>query len=549
MSVSFKAGEYTRKTEDIINEICDVLDNNGKAEQAKSLRDYKNQIENEKKIRVAFVGQFSSGKSSIISALTGNKHIKIGSDVTTQESCSYEWGNFLLVDTPGLHNNDTHDERAAEAIKTADLIVYCITSELFTPNTLNDFKNLAYEKNYISKMILVINKLSMEAADDTDELISNYVKTLNESLAPNSLDEINHCFVDVLDFIKGVERNRPVKIKNSRFENFIVLLNDFLNQKGLMCKLLTPILTAESVLGEVFVDEAETLFDEAERKTLSRLERTIKNLRLQANNEWDRILIRNTLEFSGEAFNLIDSVMQGEVVNAETAYEQLVNDTCSKIFDELNEHSEAMQEKLDEEISEIENSKQAQYYISELEKTITLDVNSEKNKKGSGLFKTVFGSTKDVVKKQVGAFTEESIKSTVKKVGKKIGHKFKPWEATKLAKNIGKFAEFFGPAMDVIELGIDIYETVAENKEAQKALNERREIRKSIEETAKEIRLSFDEQKSDFIEEVFNSRLDFLHEKEEEILKRKEDASGYNRKIAEYKAQLEELNKMIISNS
>lgn len=549
MSVLFKAGEYTRKTEDIINEICDVLEKNGKHEQSESLKEYKSQIEKEEKIRVAFVGQFSSGKSSIISALTGNRHIKIGSDVTTQESCDYEWGNFLLTDTPGLHNNDTHDELAAEAIKTADLIVYCITSELFTPNTLNDFKNLAYEKNYISKMILVVNKLSMEAADDTDELISNYVKTLNESLAPNSLDEINHCFVDVLDYIKGVERNRPVKIKNSRFENFIGLLNDFLNQKGLMCKLLTPILTAESVLADVFVDEAETLFDEAERKTLSRLERTIKSLRLKANNEWDRILIRNTLDFSGESFSLIDRVMQGEVVNAETAYEQLVNDTCHKITCELNEYSEAVQESLEEEISEIENSKQAQYYINELEKTIKLDVNGEKTKKGSGIFKTVFGSTKDVVKKQIGGLTEETLKSTVKKVGKKIGHKFKPWEATKLAKNIGKFAEVLGPVMDVLELGLDVYETVAENKEAQKALDERREIRKSIEETAKEIRISFDEQKSGFIDEVFNTRLDMLHDKEEEILKRKEDASGYNRKISEFKTQLETLNKMIISNS
>lgn len=549
MNVSFKAGEYTRKTEEIISEICETFENNGKTAEADALRNYKKQIDEKERIRIAFIGQWSSGKSSIISALTENNQIKISSDVATQESTDYEWGDFLLTDTPGLHNNDDHDEKAANAIKTADLIVYCITSELFTPNTLADFKNLAFEKNYLSKMILVINKLGMEACESRDELIANYTKSLNESLEPHSLDEINHCFTDVDDYKKGKVKDKRSRIEKSRFEIFIELLNNFIKEKGLMCRLLTPVHTAEEILNGALISEAETPLEEAERTVLSKAETAIKNIRRKADNEWNRVLIENSLIFSGKAYNLLDSVMQDDGVNAETEMEKIIHDTYTAITEDLENCIETARESIKLEMKNIEDTPQAQFYLRELKKELNPGIEGVDSKKSSGVFNKVFSSAKDVIKDKAADVSQESIKNVITKVADKVNKKFKPWGKIKLAQKIGDALKFVGPALDVLELGMNVYETISENKQANKVLESRRQQRKAIEDAARGIRDDFNEQKAEFIETEFNSKIEMLHELEAENIKRKTDINDFNKKIREFKIRLEELNKEILSET
>ena len=59
-------------------------------------------LQDRKELRLAFVGQYSSGKSTIISALTGRKDIKIDANVATDHVSEYKWNNIVLMDTPGI---------------------------------------------------------------------------------------------------------------------------------------------------------------------------------------------------------------------------------------------------------------------------------------------------------------------------------------------------------------------------------------------------------------------------------------------------------------
>lgn len=66
---------------------------------------------------VAFVGQYSAGKSTIISALTGRWDIHIDADIATDTTASYDWNGIKLIDTPGLFTDrPKHDEITYEAI-------------------------------------------------------------------------------------------------------------------------------------------------------------------------------------------------------------------------------------------------------------------------------------------------------------------------------------------------------------------------------------------------------------------------------------------------
>ncbi|MHC5719116.1 MAG: GTPase, partial [Nostoc sp.] len=69
-------------------------------------------------LTVAFVGQYSAGKSTMMSALTGRRDIHIGADITTDKTTSYDWNGIQLIDTPGLFTDrKDHDEITYEAIR------------------------------------------------------------------------------------------------------------------------------------------------------------------------------------------------------------------------------------------------------------------------------------------------------------------------------------------------------------------------------------------------------------------------------------------------
>lgn len=62
-------------------------------------------------LKVAFIGQYSAGKSTIISAITGRRDIKIDADIATDKTTNYIWNSINLVDTPGLFTDrKDHDE-------------------------------------------------------------------------------------------------------------------------------------------------------------------------------------------------------------------------------------------------------------------------------------------------------------------------------------------------------------------------------------------------------------------------------------------------------
>ena len=131
------------------------------------------EVEDESRLKIAFVGQHNAGKSTIVSALTKDKSIKISSNVETDETASYEWNDVLLYDTPGLYAGvkSTHDASALEAIKKSDVLIFCITSSLFDDLMIENFVDLAYNKAYKRKIVLIVNKMSQLSNGDYQKII------------------------------------------------------------------------------------------------------------------------------------------------------------------------------------------------------------------------------------------------------------------------------------------------------------------------------------------------------------------------------------------
>ncbi|WP_242724416.1 GTPase [Microcoleus vaginatus] len=246
----------------------------------KKVRDELKEYREQGILGVAFVGQYSAGKSTIISALTGRRDIRIDADIATDKTTNYDWNNIKLIDTPGLFTDrQDHDEITYDAINKSDLLVFCLTYMLFDSLTAENFKKLAYEKGYRWKMMLVINKMSDEAGEE-EQKIANYRQSLTDALKPYSLDEFPICFIDAKDYCEGIDDKDDFLTEISRFPTFIDALNQFVERRGSLARFDTPVRIALSC-----VDDAQLSFtrnsseDSTFFEVLTRLSRTVRKER------------------------------------------------------------------------------------------------------------------------------------------------------------------------------------------------------------------------------------------------------------------------------
>jgi ribosome-interacting GTPase 1 len=95
--------------------------------------------------QMVLTGQYSSGKSTLIEALTDGKYqVPKGSAVTTDRVEVFNWDGVVdLVDTPGVQaGRPEHDERAEEALRSADLVLFTVTVDLFDDRLVEHLRHV-----------------------------------------------------------------------------------------------------------------------------------------------------------------------------------------------------------------------------------------------------------------------------------------------------------------------------------------------------------------------------------------------------------------------
>ena len=132
-------------------------------------------VENEK-FSISFFGAFSDGKSTILSVFIKSLDIKISPEPTTDKIITYDYNDYLIVDTPGLFSEKLmHDALTKKYISEANIIIYTVDPV----NPLKDshwptIKWLLKDLKKVDSTIFVINKMD-EIADleDNDDFKKN----------------------------------------------------------------------------------------------------------------------------------------------------------------------------------------------------------------------------------------------------------------------------------------------------------------------------------------------------------------------------------------
>lgn len=505
MNIELKAGQLSNKTENIYKKLTGLYNKYGKSLNFEELVSTYKDITKEDKISVAFVGQYSSGKSTIIKALTGEKNILIDADIATGEVTPYEWGGaFLLVDTPGLKTGEKeeHDKMTQEAIERSDLLVYCITSDLFSDITREDFKRLA--EQYRTKLFLVINKMNAETGD-YDDLVENYSDSINKTLSPQySIIEFHHFFVDAKDYLQGITDNDQDYIDDSHFDLFIKKLNDFIELKGLRGKLLTPVIvllnSIDNTLIEIETDEHIKEGKRLIKKICDTIEEKKRAFIKTSNEDIQRTANKFIHKGDDVAMHLGD---KGYEFN-EKAFQEFSDPLQAELLSNIQKYFEQYAEEVDDEVQKVMNSEMAQHFFKEqkrrfdkeykgsngsserladIDKGVTQAASFATSKINVWLGKVA--NVSEGGKISIWTVNGSDLHKIVKNVGHKFGYKFKPFQALKITEKIAKISTWIGPILTGVGAFIEGAMLLAEKlgeKKIKKIKDEIKEVFKEVSE-------------------------------------------------------------------
>lgn len=564
MNETINYAKYQQRLEQLILKTKKLLAQTDNSDLAQKMDTELQEVSERKELRLAFVGQYGSGKSTIISALTGNKDILIDANISTDKVTEYRWNNIVLMDTPGILAGkvEEHDERTKAALKECDLIFYVLTSQLFDDVIFNNFIDLAYNQHLADKMFIVVNKMNMEYGDYA-QLVQNYTASLHNTFKERGYDfsAFPIAFIDANDYLEGVKDGDDEFIQVSNFEKFINDLNSFVSSKGLIKKQFdTPVRVLQSYAKDIAISEVDQNLAEFYRQFEQRLSISERELKRDVSNvlysfETDAMTKVSALSSGIGSLGEAEWKVQQEELNR--ALQQSINTTSTKIEKVVEQNYTDLLK----EVENFGNRDTLAKYISSIDAklnspNISIEERNNLNyqKKALDWLKSGAAKVGDMAPGVNGVFggisnaSGSQLHNIVLNVGHFFGKSFRPWEAVRWASNIAKVAKFGIP---VVTAGIDIWMQLREEKKENERLQQIKESKNQFitgyQGELNKVKGQFEDYLNTVLKNYRDKRND-VNKSKDEIIRASKRNGAINKSINELEGEYVDFIEMIEEN-
>ena len=467
--------------------------------------------ENEK-LKVALIGGFSEGKTSIAAAWAEDYDksiMKISHSESSDKIECFTIGNIILIDTPGLFGSKENDncekykDITKKYVSEAHIVLYVMNpNNPIKDSHKTDLQWLFKDLNILDRTIFVIGRFD-EEVDIEDE--DDYLKGL-EIKKKNIVGRLRD--FDILEddkniIIVGVSSDpfqKGLKYWLDNLEEFRKLSHIELLQEATTKKIEASgskkdliVSTQKSIVSDVLIRELPIAHERVNKAYMESMQ--LGELSEDMQVELDKTNKRinnariNLKEYVLDFFT--DLILQAKGTSLDTFDEFFQRNIGSEGIILENRIKNEFERQLGGALQE----------INQLQTSYNTGVNHYQSVLGEMAFKGI---------KMGGTFLKNgSIKVTNTAILAsrdffKLPIKFKPWGAVKLAKGINNALPIIG---DIIGIGFDVWEMYSEKQkqiEFKKVIDD---VVKKFEAQRKEL-LDFVDNHDDFINMFFGSYLD-----------------------------------------
>lgn len=460
-------------------------------------------VEEHERPRMVLTGQYSSGKSTLIRALTdGAAEVVIDSAVATDRVDVFDWDGLVdLVDTPGVQAGlQEHDKRAEEALRSADLVLFTVTVDLFDDRLVEHLRHVTEDLRKGPQLLVVVTKCrSLVAADGVREA------AVREALG-SFADQVSWVECDAKTYLRGLQEVDPSRAVHrfaaSRMDEVKRTINRLSRARGDLARFRVPLQQVALVAGEALAALTNDPDEEAVLTVLARQRVALTTRR----GLLDSALARQETEFRSACIraaerlaDTVESIEESPIPDwsrLEAASSTLNNElgAANKRFVEgVRGVLTSQLADLTSEVREIEASPYARQLIAldyqgDIEsQSIPIDpgIEHQQGRKPLRLpawgpkatehlkgFQKVWGAG-DGLKNSAGSAGH----NLVYKAGKLLGKKFEPWQAVRWADNLGKIAK---GASVVLPVALEVYAVLSDERQGVRAEKEKMRRRSAL---------------------------------------------------------------------
>ena len=175
-------------------------------------------------------GVYNAGKSTLINALLGAEKAQVADTPETDRIQGYRWGDFEILDTPGIDAPQAHEQVTREQLYGADVVIFVVNplGVVEEQGTLSALLELVARNK---KIFLVLNRKNpldpLEAARIKDQLRERIQQMAEERGLQQVLSHIPMLEVNARSALKAKLESKDNLLQSSGFPKFESELNSF----------------------------------------------------------------------------------------------------------------------------------------------------------------------------------------------------------------------------------------------------------------------------------------------------------------------------------
>ena len=461
-------------------------------------------------LRIALLGAFSDGKTSVVAAWLGKvmADMKIDMDESSDRLAIYKPeglpGQCEIVDTPGLFGDKEKsidgeqvmfEDVTKRYISEAHLIFYVVDAT----NPLKEShsaiaKWILRDLNKLTSTIFVINKMD-EVTDLTEQTLFDEQSVIKKdnlksklqraaNLTPEELARLNIVCIASNPNGRGLEFwfNKPEQYESRSRINDLKIMTSLILKANVPEVLIakTGLDVVRDVVGQKLVLAQAQLqslesYEQQNREESTRIRedinqgrREVKRLAGELSNELQAMENQIMGRLRPLSLEDIRGFLEDQIGYSEEGVGYKLNLKIKTTIDRFFDQSSAVTSRISQDISRQLNSSES--FLSSM---------------SEGALKSVSGALKGI-----SSLNPSVVKGTIFAARDLLGQvtgvaiKFKPWEATKLAGAVTKWA---GPAGAAFSLGADVYKAYKANELEKELEQVKAEIAKVIKGSFKDI--------------------------------------------------------------